>query len=78
MTDCELVAVLLLCQQTVVRLIGVRDERLRADLDIFVIAPLVILKVVFCFISRRAYTRKLTYFVVSVGNLCLPYRPQRS
>ena len=45
-TDCELVSVLLLCQQTVVRLIGVRDERLRADLDLGVIAPFVIDKVV--------------------------------
>ena len=45
-TDCELVSVLLLRQQAVVRLIGVLHERLRANLDLGVIAPLVVNKVV--------------------------------
>ena len=69
MTDCELVAVLLLCQQTVVRLIGVRHERLAADLDIFVIAPLVVNKVVGGAAARGLYARELTVWFVDIGDL---------
>ena len=69
MTDCELVAVLLLRQQAVVRLIGVRDERLRADLDIFIIAPLVVNKVVGGAAARGLYARELTVWFVDIGDL---------
>lgn len=46
MSDLEAIAVLLLCQQAVVRLIGICDQCLAADLDLGVVAPLVINKVV--------------------------------
>ena len=46
MTDCELVAVLLRLQQTVIGRVGVFNQRLAADADLGVIAPLVVSKVV--------------------------------
>ena len=45
-TDCELVAVLLRLQQTVIGRVGVFNQRLAADADLGVIAPLVVSKVV--------------------------------
>ena len=69
MTDCELVSVLLLRQQTVVRLIGIRHERLVADLDLGVITPLVINKVVGGAAARGLYARELTVWFVDIGDL---------
>ena len=61
----ELVAVLLLRQQAVVRLVGIRDEYLAADFDLSVIAPFVIDKVVGGAAARGLDARKLT--VLSIG-----------
>lgn len=66
MTDCELVPVLLLRQQAVVRLVGVRDERLRADFDLSVIAPLVVNKVVGGTAARGLDARELTVFSIGI------------
>ena len=67
-TDLEAVAVLLLLEQAVVRLIGVRDEYLAADFDLGVIAPLVINKVVGGAAARGLDARELTVGFVGVGN----------
>ena len=64
----ELVAVLLLRQQAVVRLIGIRHERLVANLDLGVIAPLVIDKVVGGAAARGLDARELTVGFVGIGD----------